>query len=221
MVFRVGTDFILLPTLGSLKRGISSSFVWLNLLLSKRKKKQPATLKCAPQTISDWSQWQASGCRHLHNEEDLIENHNMTLQSIKMSSNVTMTEAALLNLSTECRTSGILWPESACFPLFSKYIESTFATSSSPHSQSQRWCRTRVRWRTACTCHHGCPTAWRWRHRLLRRRSCSPDWETSSSHPLCGRWRWWPAGPSLCPTMHCKTQGHDISFVTKQAPFFF
>lgn len=71
----------------------------------------------------------------------------------------------------------------------------------------QRWCQTHGQWRIACTCHRGCPTAWRWRHRLLTQRSCSRGLETNSSRPLCGQWKWWPADLSLCPTMHCKKGG--------------
>lgn len=89
------------------------------------------------------------------------------------------------------------------------------------YSQPLRWCQTHGRWRTACTCHRGCPTAWRWHHRLLTQRSCSLGSGTNSSRPLCGQWRWWPAGLSLCPTMHCKNGGNGLEGVPKLSSGFY
>lgn len=89
------------------------------------------------------------------------------------------------------------------------FIQSlNFLLVSDRYSQRRHWCQTHARWRIACTCHHVCPTAWRWHHRLQRQKSCSRDLETNSSRPQCARWSWWPAGLSLCPTMHCKKQGN-------------
>lgn len=76
-----------------------------------------------------------------------------------------------------------------------------------------RWCQRHGRWRTVCTCRHECPTAWRWRRRLLTRRSCSPGSETNSWHRLCGQWRWWPAGQSLCPTKHFKKRNNTSKLI--------